>query len=220
MKTIQLLTDIMRVAEFAACITAFACWRQLKGSYWITFPFYLLFIVIVEYFGNYFNQRGLYHHTRDMFNYIQIPLDFLYLTWLVSRITGLKFRLWCIQGLIFLFVWFAEQFILPPHQYYFLSLSISTGGLLLLVLLIYYFIQLSGSDAIIYFYRQLSFWVLLGLLIYYVGSIPFYGMFNYLVRNARPVHFMYTKIVYILSIGMYILFIIGLLWPKRNSESF
>ncbi len=63
------------------------------------------------------------------------------------------------------------------------------------------------------------FWVSLGLLLYYLGAFPYYGLRNVLARDFQGVYITYTYIVYVLDILMYLMFTISFIWGKPNIAS-
>lgn len=96
------------------------------------------------------------------------------------------------------------------------SFSSTVGNLLLLILIWSFFIQLVSSNAILTFRRNMLFWVSLGLLLFYLGAFPYYGLRNILARDFKEVYIIYTYIVYVLDILMYVMFTISFIWGKPN----
>lgn len=107
-------------------------------------------------------------------------------------------------------------FLLSEHRFSFFSFSGMIGSILLVILVLIYLYIVLASDYILVFTKTLDFWVILGVITYYLLSFPYYGTWNILLNNYKNIFEFYQLIVYILSITMYILFTIGLLWQKKN----
>lgn len=63
------------------------------------------------------------------------------------------------------------------------------------------------------------FWISLGLLIYYLGAFPYYGMRNVLAKEYKEIYITYGYIIYVLDILMYVMFTISFIWGKPNIAS-
>ncbi len=63
------------------------------------------------------------------------------------------------------------------------------------------------------------FWVSLGLLLYYLGTFPYYGLRNTFVKDFHDVFVTYTYIEYFLNSLMYLMFTISFIWGNPNIES-
>jgi hypothetical protein len=86
------------------------------------------------------------------------------------------------------------------------------GTILLIGVIAYHFMTVLESEEIIYFYKLRSFWVSLGLLLFYVPFTPLIVCLNYEVIKPDTA----IKIIIILNFIMHISFWIGYL---RKSES-
>jgi hypothetical protein len=90
------------------------------------------------------------------------------------------------------------------------------GTIFLIITIIFYFIELLRSDKIVIFYRMLLFWISVGLLLYYSGTLPFVLKWNgYMLLPG--IHKLFL-IVYILAIIMYLTFTFGFIWSKKESH--
>tara|TARA_R110002073_G_scaffold40547_5_gene115339 strand:+ start:494905 stop:495549 length:645 start_codon:yes stop_codon:yes gene_type:complete len=88
------------------------------------------------------------------------------------------------------------------------------GSLFLIATIIFYFIELLKSEKIVLFHKMLLFWISVGLLLFYSGTIPFALKWNgYALLPG--VHKLFL-IVYVLAITMYLLFTFGFIWSKKE----
>jgi len=213
---------ILRIFEFIACITGFIYWRKIKTSAFKWFPVYLGFIVISEYIG------VSLHNTADngmlnaaFFNYFEIPVEFLFFFALFyfTQTSGSYKKLIVLCACLYLLSWFLDMVVLKNIEGAFHSFSCTTGNLLLLVVILRYFVFLVTSNNILYFWKDMLFWICTGLLVYYLGTFPYYGLRNTLALNYPNLFTTYSYIVYILDSLMYIMFTFSFIWGKPNIKS-
>lgn len=208
--------------EFLACITGFIYWRKIKNSYWKWFPVYLAIIVAAEMTGNYLNIVGTKSAIQlklNIFNYAVIPLEFLFFQWIYLKNANNKkaFGLVIFCMALYIAGFFVDQFYFFNKKYFFSSFSYCIGNLALLVCIISYFIQMSRSNDIIHFRSNMIFWVSLGLLIFYLGTFPFYAFFWEIWNHHKLTFKVYTYVSLICNWIMYSLFIVSFIWSKPKS---
>ena len=98
---------------------------------------------------------------------------------------------------------------------YNLIASIS-GSLLLTITLFLYFKEFLVSNDILNFKKTLSFWIAVGLLVYYLGTIPITSIINSLGNISSQDMEKLFKIQIVLSILMHSCFIFGALWSQKK----
>ncbi len=213
---------ILRVLEAAACLAGFINYRKFRGTYLSMFVFYLLFIVAAEGIGEYLINHDLDHANKIFYNYLVIPGEFLFFFWLFYQTFKASKLQWIPVACtaIYIVAWLVDALHFSKLQFFFYSISYSIGNLLLLVLILRFFGTMITSNLILSFSRQLMFWICLGLLIFYLGSFPFYGLRNTLAYNYLSLYISYCYIVYALNYLMYLTFIIGYIWADPNTKSF
>jgi hypothetical protein len=218
---LNIIVNILTLCEALAFITSLIYWRKIKNTYWKWFSFYLFFIVVSECVGLYFAIAKKNTENIAFYNYCVIPIEFIFFILLFRRSfkqTKLKW-LPIVCLCIYFTSWLMDIFFFGKWEFIFNSFSFTIGNLLLLILILSYFIQLVTSNAILTFRHNMLFWVSLGLLIYYLGSFPYYGLRNTLAKNFQDVYITYTYIMYVLNCLMYLMFTISFIWGKPNIES-
>ena len=215
------MTNLLLICEFIACITGFVYLRKLKGTFWIAFPIYLLCIVISEQIGNYLGRLHKYNENVAFFNLIEIPMEFLFFFWLFHK-TSKSFsfnKLPIICAVIYITSWLTENILNWNTPSFLAGNSYTVGNLLLLILILRYFILLVTSDEILNFRTNRMFWVCSGLLLYYLGSAPFYGLRSILIKSFPALMEPFYTLVLVLNCIMYLMFAISFIWGK-NTISF
>lgn len=191
-------------------------WNQPK-SYWKSFPIFLISIGILDSLGstiydNFGDNFGNYYYTI-----LLLPLQVCYYLWIINKnlITSNKF--YYLSFVIVILSILAEALMSRDLKgSYFYSLSFTIGNLVLLANILRYFYQLSTSDKILTFYREKMFWVSLGLLVFWLGALPFYGLFNYIYVNYPGVFTYYYPIILAFNYTMYTCFLVSFIWERKS----
>lgn len=218
MKVIFNMIWVLNFLEITACLVSFFYFKKLKSNYWRWLPFYLLFIVIMELIGRYFAATSQYQINILLFRYVGFPLFFFfYFAVFYQHEYFFGKRKWIIGGALFYLASVAAESLLKhENSYWFSSLSYCTANLLLVIYLLIYFLQLVRSNDILNFSKSLMFWFCLGLLVYYVGTLPYYGLRNLLAFRHVNIYITYSYIWIILNYCMYLLFITGIIYCKQK----
>lgn len=210
---------VLYSSEAIACIAGFIYWRKVKDSYFKWFAIYLLYIFIADLIGPFFYMFGI--NNDGYYDYFVIPVEMLFFFWLFHatfRHNQYK-RLPLICVGVYLSSLFVDVLYFAKHQFPFYSFSYSIGNLLLLILILMYFIQLINSDAILAYRRNMMFWICVGLLIYFLGTFPYYGLRNTFVSKYHKIHIIYNYITLFLDCIMYLMFTFSFIWGKPNLRS-
>ena len=206
------LLDLLHICEFIALFFGIIKLNSLKNSYWKWFVFYLIYIFISEIISN-----VLFYEFKvrigEFLSLIQIPLEFLFFFWLIGyRSLGRKKLFWIVSAL-YLMSFGIENFVVNGSNYSFLSLSQTFATLLLLVLVGFEFLKQIKSDDILSFASNKMFYINLGVILFYIGNMPFFGLYNLIldypaIWNGYYIYFMISNCI------MYLLFAASFIWGK------
>ena len=219
MTIVQRMQLILIFLELSSFITGLIYWKKVKNTVWQWFVVYLGFIVCGElicYYLTYFTTHQAI--VNKILNYIVIPAEFLFLYWLYykhAQTKGSK-RLIIACFIIYIAGYTADQCLFQGKKFIFDSVSYCLGNLLLLLAIVSFFIQFSKGDEILQYKSSMIFWVSLGVLIFYLGTFPFFGLIHLLYDKYRPVFRYYTYFMFVFNWAMYFLFIVGFVkWKPR-----
>lgn len=194
--------------------------RKQPKSYWATFPWFLIIVALLDGGGLVINQKFLRTYPKLNFYYYQllvIPFQVIYYFWLINRNIVTGKRVYYTGIVLFLISVFLEGFaVIKLEGYFFNSFSYMVANLLMLAHILRYFYQLSKNDRILFFYRERMFWVSLGLLVFWLGALPLFGIFNYLVTNYPKVFMIYFNLILIFNFIMYTCFLISFIWAVKE----
>lgn len=213
--------EIMRYMVFASELISSLVgilYLNKRDGWWRVFPFCLLIIFVLDITGWYFVIQKEYQYNINLYRYVTNPFQFIYLFWIFDKIHNLKPKniLFRISSGIFIICWIIEYIFIPKVSFDWMSLSYSVNNLILILWVMYYFYKLMNSNEILLFFKKKAFWFSTGVLIYYLGTFPFYGMFNILHKNYHEIYIIYFQVVLSLDICMYLLFAASFIWGKEN----
>jgi hypothetical protein len=218
----ELLNHILNLFEITACITGFIYWNKIKKTHWKYFPFYLGFIVLIELTGRYLAYTHRKSIQQDMYNYLAIPLQILFFNLLFYfEFSGTRFRrLPLLSGSLYLVCWLAESFLIGKSPFKWINSSSYAMGVILLVILAlaFFYLLVTTGNAILNIKSNMMFRVSLSIIVFYLVSLPFFGIGNYLVTHHRSVYYTYALVVFFLNYTMYLLFTTAFIWGKPKSS--
>jgi hypothetical protein len=194
--------------------------QNAPKSYWTTFPWFLLLVGAMDGFGLFINEYLSKEYPKLNFYYYQlfaIPLQVIYYMWIINKNIISKKKLFIIGSIIFYLSAIVEALSLfKTDGYFFNSVSYMIANVIMLANILRYFYQLSKSDRILVFYQERMFWVCLGLLIFWLGALPFFGIFNYLLKHFHAIFIIYFNVILIFNYLMYTCFLVSFLWTERE----
>lgn len=199
--------------ELLAGIVGLIKWQNIKNTYWKYFPFYLILIALLENTLYYWLSPKLVNNLEA---FVVIPFEFLFFFWLFYRNSQKKSFI-LIGFFVYLLSFFMEMvFAEKVKSGLFLSFSYSIGNLILLIFILQYFYKLAYSDRILYFYKERMFWVAFGLLVFFLGTFPYFGLYNLLLTKYFNLLISYTWVEIFLDYAMYLLFAASFIWGKEK----
>ncbi len=215
----DILEIALYISEFIAYIFGFLYFKKVKGTLWQYFPFYLLFILVAETLGYISKVRNNIVFNQNLFQYVVIPVEFLFFFWLFYESFSLKWQKYFSLGssLIYLSIVILNSVLLKNKVFAFFSISYTVGNLLLLIQILIFYVQLISGNELLNFRTSRLFWVSLGLLIFYLGSFPYFGLIHELYKSHYEVYLAYKNIVMVLDSVMYIMFAISFIWGKTTN---
>lgn len=202
--------------EGLACITGFVCWARLSPKFWKAFPVYLLIITCCEFAGWYMNSHSIYRPAKWMYSYFVIPLEFLFMHYLYYHILSNGFRKTVIAlSALFLISFGVEYILLLKINWVWMSLTYITGSVTILILSVIYLLQLISNARVTTYKKEPFFWVNLGLLLFYVGTFPYYATASYLYKVNQNLFWILSWTMVILNYIMYSFFIVSFLCFRK-----
>ncbi len=189
--------------------------KSLKNSYWKWFVFYLIYILLYETITAFLSIE-LKINIEKTSSLLQFPIEFIFIYWLFA-IKSLKFnKLFWIFTISYLFSLFLEFNLTNLKSFTFYSLNKTFGTLLLLILVVIEFIKQIKSDSILKFKEDKMFYINIGVILFYVGNMPFFGLYKMIVEFPE-IWNNYYKYFMVSNCLMYLLFAASFIWGKAKS---
>ncbi len=203
--------------EALACIIGFLYWNKIKHTYWKWFPAYLLFIAAAEMVGLYLSRQNLFAETIVLHKFFTIPLQMFFFYWLFyKQFEETPDKKWPIVGAaLFGAAFLYEMTASKEISGWFVSFSYTVGNVMLAGLILLFFVRYVRTDRILFFKSDMIFWVCLGAMIFYLGSLPYYGLYNTLkTKGNGPILNTYWFFQMGFNYLMYIFFSIAFIWGR------
>jgi hypothetical protein len=208
---------VLNFLEFAACVAGFIYWKKIRHSYWRLFPVYLGVIVLCEVFCEYLllvvNLGAINNH---IYRFFVIPLEFSFLMWLFheyfKKTVVTLIPTVCIG--IYLVSLPVDWLYVGGLHVVFNTFSYCVGTILILLLSVIFFVRFSRSDEILSYKSNTMFWVCTGIMIFYLGSLPFLGIRNTLCAEYKSLCNTLWVFHYAFNCLMYLTFTTAFIWGK------
>lgn len=211
------LTFCIKIAVgFEVLAAIFATFFYYKYKNVIVLKHYVLilwYVVFNEFFGLYIRLNTDYSTALIHNIYNVIHFSFLFILFknhlnhsFHKKITFISLIVyWC----VLIVNGFYENYLIEFQR---LPYIIAACSIVTIILL--YFQEILNSDKVLHVNKNLLFWISVGLLIYYVGNIPFRILRNYYEYLTDAT--ISTLVNIILGITMYACFIIGFVWSDKK----
>jgi hypothetical protein len=208
------LNSALLVTQFIAALVGCVYFFKLKENYWKWFSVYLVVIFIQEYFLTHTSIFSL--DIKNQYNlFIGMPLEFIFLYWLYAHRSLNNKKLFLLFSIVLilsiLFISSMSNFRTA------ISLILNVGSLLLIILVILEFIKQIRNDDILKFKENKMFYINLGVVLFYFGSLPFHVFQKYLYQDYTV--FIEYYYLYFLTANciMYLLFTASFIWGKERT---
>jgi hypothetical protein len=214
MFSLFLFTKYLLVPEAIAAIVGCLTYGKWKNSYLKWFVLYLCIIVVSETCNRMINIKsgtGVNYFTLTI-----VPVELLFINWFFYKtLPPGKKSVVVIGSAVYIISWLMENTFFTGTGYYFRSLSYTAGNLFIVVYTILCFIEFVNSNKILTYKKSVVFWIVLGMLVFYIGTFPFYGLYNELAKNL-DIFYPVAWLAISLNYCMYLLFTIGFIWGKPH----
>ncbi len=202
--------------SFATGIVGFVYWSRIKNSNWKWLPFYILFETIttitLAYFVN--SSSPLRYYAVTVINErIAFPAGIIFFLFIFykefnnTRLAVLPFFGFAVYAVFFLYdIFFSMNRFGYPH-----FLSKMVGAVIVLIAVSIFLFKLASSNQVVYYRKNLGFWIGMGLIIRYFVVVPFGYILNVLLQENAYINgvSINTIIFYVDMVGCltYLLFI-------------
>jgi hypothetical protein len=200
--------------ELLAALVGFYHLFKYHQSPWKWFVYYLLLMFVFE-SVSYFFLDPFAGFRKYYYGFLVIPIQFLFFYWLYAYVSLNKSKyFWIFSGIYLLSV--IPNILYPENTRVINSLSYSIGVLLLLVLVVMEFFKQIQSDHILNFSKNIMFYINIGVVLFYVGTLPFFALDAISFEYYSLIWARYYTLFLVLVNLMYLIFSFSLIWGKPN----
>lgn len=209
-----ILYNLFPFLELICVIVGITQYNKLKKSYWKWFVLYLIVIVSFELF-NKFGLNLFSPFRRFLYDFIVIPIEFFFFYWLYAKKSLKLEKLFWISCTTYSIFYIIHLFNLDKIRY--VSSMTYTVGVFLLAIMVYLeFIKQIKSEEILNFKSNKMFYINIAVMLFYIGTLPFFAFDKYLYENEKEIWNNYYTF-FLLSVNiMYLLFTASFIWGKQK----
>jgi hypothetical protein len=194
--------------------------RKRGPIYLRLFPFFLLVTLATELWAW---RLFLYGHSNAaLYNFLSVTAVLFYLNVVREECHSPKAKKVILWAMIMYAIVSLSNIFFVQKIHVFHTMTYSLGCLVIVVTSLYYFYELFQVPRSIDLKREPSFWIVSGLVFYYVCTLPILGAFNYLYTFPDVISTSIEQIITILNVLLYSLFAIAFLCRinfKRSMSS-
>ncbi|WP_452602330.1 hypothetical protein [Pontimicrobium sp. MEBiC06410] len=214
---VDLLSKIGTIIVYITAITGSIYYYKYKHTVLKYLLLVLWYAVINESLGYYIRVYTSINNTLLYNIYYLIYFSFLFL--LFRRyVKENKHKKWIT---LFHIIYVISFFINGFNQDYLQEIQVTPyiiGGSLIITSIIFYFSEILNTNKVLYVSKNLLFWVSVGLLLIFAGTIPVRFIINYWDEDVVAYDSLIKLVSFILYIVMYICFIIGFICSEKDSK--
>lgn len=200
----DLITDGIHLLEFLTLMLSIYFLRKYQSSFFYYFIAFIFFAITVELLGIiYLNKKWNSYWIYNIYTFFEFLCIIGIYYHLNKEHKSKKIIIWL--SIIFYCIYFLSFYLTVLQNYTVIMLPFFTVPFMFL-----YLKELLNSDSIINYKKELPFWLTVGFLIYYLGSVPFFTL-QYIVGLKDRILFTLLSVVVII---MHLIFIVGLIWSK------
>ncbi len=211
----KILGELLLITQFLACLAGLIYWKKIKHNYWKWFAIYLTAIFLLELFSKYV--LNYYPYVRQYYyGFFVIPFEFLFFYWLYAVSSKKNIKLYWLLTVLYLLSFIPDILLFNGQGWFFKSFSYSVGNLFLAIMAIIEFQRQIKSDSILSFKTNMLFYVNAGVILFYIGTLPFFAFYGLLVKDISLWRDYYNCFI-LFNHLMYLLFTAAFIWGKTNT---
>ncbi len=199
--------------QFLAAVFSSIYYRKYNRSKLKFFSFLLWYTFLNELFGIFFIDY-ISRYNAIIYNLYHV-INFVLLFIIYKSFIKQKKYKFCVS--LFIVIYLVTFLVNAFYENYlteFQTVPHIVASALILICITFYFAELLKSIKVLHTNRNLMFWISIGLLIFFVGNIPFRIARNY-YGDKTDISILFV-INIILTIVMNVCFIIGFIWSKKK----
>ncbi|WP_395052557.1 hypothetical protein [Flavobacterium sp.] len=210
-----ILYNTIIFSEIICAIISIFYFKKTNKTYWRWFVIYLIFIALAELFSK-FGLNYIPKLRRYYYNFFIIPVEFIFFYWLYAK-KSLKSDKLFYSSLAIYFMFFILHFYSLDSIRMISSMTYTVGVFLLAIMVYLEFIKQIKSDEILNFTTNKMFYINIGVMFFYIGTLPFFALDKDMFFSDKELWSNY-KTFFLFSVNiMYLLFSASFIWGKSKT---
>lgn len=202
--------------EFSAFLVSWLYFNSLRKRGMVLIPVLLTLVAVSEAVG-WLTARGMLSsiHNGVWYN-IMTPVKFICIFLLFrdnTRSAFWKYVIWCFIGFTLVLL---ALYIFQSLSKTFNTLYYTIQAAMVACCCLHYLYECMNSNAVADVEKNPLFYLAMGTLLFYLGTLPLRSMYNYLYDHHRAVFWGYRRLSMFLNYIMYGLILFGILWAKKK----
>ena len=206
------LSNFSYLLEILAALFAVVLYKKHQQPFYKYFLGYLIVVIFIETLGVlcriYKIPATQAYNVYTFFEYNLVALLYFKLTKEKVSHRWIKYLM-----IAFNIVYFSSFIFINLQSY-----TVLLGAIIVSLFMIFYFKELLKSDKIISFQKDLSFWITIGFLLYYLTTIPFYTVLYIIIIESKAEQQLLFNLQSVIVILTQLCFISGLLWGTNRKN--
>lgn len=199
--------------QVVAAIIGTIYYYKYKQTNFLKYFIFLLYYMAVNEFAALYYSRNIKIQNSVFFNIAQIfEFSFFLILYQKTLVKSIYKKILVVFLVLYylsiVFFCVVDNFIED-----FFGISYIIGSFFTSIGIIFYLAEILNSDRVFHLFRSLLFWISIGMLMYYVPSIPFWIVRRYFESSSIIPSIFYLN--YFLVFLYNLLFIIGFIWSQK-----
>ena len=212
------MPKILLFIQCLAAVVGIIFWAKFKHSIHKWFIVYLVIIFIAELCGKFIFINSIAPYKINYYSYCIIPLQFIFLFWYMYAFLNKHIYFFIAASVIYIFMLVYNSIFYTDNLLGIKSLSYTVANIFLAVMCILIFLNFLHPNNILHFKNNIMFYVNAGVVLFYIGTLPFFAFYGLLTKQRNLLLGYYTFFL-IANIVMYLLFALGFFMHKKNSNA-
>jgi hypothetical protein len=200
------IQDLVIFFEISSLVLTIIFFKKYKSSFYFYFISYLVFAILADAIGELYRGSNNYwvYNIYTFFEFTSV----LGIYYFLSKKQLSK------KIIIYISIIFYGIYLLSFKYTSIQNYSVILLHFFILPFLFLYFQQLLYSNKILNYKKELPFWLTVGLLIYYLGTVPFISLM-YLGGLRNRILFVVPSMIVLI---MHLIFMASLIWSKPTQK--
>lgn len=213
---VDILINILLVLEGIAFIVSLVFFRKLQQQGLLFLAIFMMTVAISETIGKLVQEGYITAFKSDAWFNVMLPFQFLSLLLLFHGNTGASYWRWVIRIFAVIIGGLSIIYHIAGKSAVFVTRDYTLSSAFISACCLHYLYECMNSGEIAGIQKNTLLYVALGILLFYLGTLPLNSMRNYLFNNYENLFYTYYYVGFVLNYIMYGLITFGIVWGQKK----